>query len=303
MKLENSKLKNQLEKKSEDLKNTSEDIADSCFSKLIKNNEIGTSTDPVETRHASTDVTIMCDVSCNTDPVNVQPLYTSAEIGTIPLIPFEKVVNTSHTTLQKVLSNKTAPKTSEDDTNMYINRLKDFLLAEIMSLQLLHSMFDLSLHNDHTQSCSARNEGDYKVCESVNSITPSGYETSSLGNNEVASLNDDLSGINTSFSKHLKKEENSTFIVKTEALIDEDTKPVLEKRTSLVGSFFEEIIESKWLHELDNCQKSACDRVEEINEEIILQKKNVDSEILNLVTEMLHGCDLQKEGKHVVSYL
>ncbi|XP_065650063.1 kinesin heavy chain isoform X5 [Hydra vulgaris] len=260
------------------------------------------------TCNASTDATrVMCNASCNTNDVVVRSTYTTSDIATSPIKHLEVDNNASQTVLSKMSSSNTnsldgvtsnSRLISEDDV---LCRLTNFLLAELISMQLLFSMSDIRLQNGRTQSCSARIRIEHRL--KYSKITSSVDENDLLEKNEMnESINENISNINdelysTSFLKYLKNSKRLSFF-KSPDFSNTESQPKFEKRTSQVESILEGITESTWLHDLDNLKNTSFDRLKEISNEILLQKRNVDLEITKFVEEVFHDSKFStKEGR------
>ncbi|XP_065677172.1 kinesin-like protein KIF11 isoform X3 [Hydra vulgaris] len=260
------------------------------------------------TRNASTDATrVMSNASCNTNDVVVRSTYTTSDIATSPIKHLEVDNNASQTVLPKMSSSNTnsldgvtsnSRLISEDDV---LCRLTNFLLAELISMQLLFSMSDIRLQNGRTQSCSARIRIDHRL--KYSKITSSVDKNDLLEKNEMnESTNENISNINdelhsTSFLKYLKNSKRLSFF-KNPDFSNTESQPNFEKRTSQVESILEGITESTWLHDLDNLKNTSFDRLKEISNEILLQKRNVDLEITKFVEEVFHDSKFgSKEGR------
>lgn len=257
--------------------------------------------------------TLLEDSSCNTSPAHQQLLTATidASSNTSPIRSFIKKVSVhkgSNTSPVHVATHATSPihqlKVNE------LERMRNVLLAELMSLQLLYSMFDLTINsqvegnNKSTELENPINDNDRLENKKDHSPTPSGYETGSHSQLDI----DRTSMVEKHESvPHSRNVTPDYFkFPNTENYLHDDNTMLTKLQESYVpktGGLLEEIIEAQLSGCFSNSTAVSALPVEEriafLRKEIGDHKKSIDDELVKVAEEILKEEDLEEEGGRV----
>ena len=236
------------------------------------------------------------DASCNTSPMHFFLQTYSAD----------KNSNTSPTHTKTFATSPIhhMPVTSE------VDRMRNILLAELMSLQLLYSMFDLTMssqmgiekinNEDVHIEC---NDDTGSECKDENTpalSTPSGYETGSHSQLEIDKTTNEKrkdTDRSRNFTPDYFKFPNNQNSLRDSPMLVK----LQESYTPKTGGLLEEIIEAQ----LSGCFAGSPstvsllpveDRVSFLRREIGSHKKSIDDEIIKLADSILEENCLDEEG-------
>ena len=260
------------------------------------------------------------DASVNTSPVKC----SNISVNTSPVKNKQQkdaISNTIHSFLQTCMVDKslaTSPLHISSVATSPIHqivasnekeRMRNVLLAELMSLQLLYSMFDLTLSSQidmektgssHTQT-NDDTASDCKDNDTPALSTPSGYETGSHSQLEIDRP------ISTEKSNSINRSRNVTpdyFRFPTSQSSFHDS-PMLAKLqetyTPKTGGLLEEIIEAQLSGSFAGSGSVTLlpieDRISFLRREIGTHKKSIDEEIITLAGNLLEEESFPDDGK------
>ena len=178
-------------------------------------------------------------------------------------------------------------------------KIRNFLLAEVMSLQLLYSMFDLKTKSQLEKENKL--DPDHLVGSSSISTTPSGYETGSeITVDERTQSKEKKTRTKTSKAKKFRL--NKTYNLKDKS----SSTSHIERAVPKTGNSIEEIIEAQrsgsyLLTNPSEIKDLAIEtRVALLKKEICQQKKKMDEELSKVA---IHQFGIVEPGKFCLNLL
>ena len=233
----------------------------------------------VRTCDASTNTTRYSESYSNFSP---SPLRYTSEKFTSPL---HKLYSSSphHKHFQHSLNTSSAKETHNATAG-----LKNVLLAELMSLQLLYSMFDLTNHSTNTNVKQSETDNDVEKAlrrGSPASSTPSGYVSGSNSQLNIEKSTDSSTSISSSDFKSNFYSDSS--LINSPPLLTKLRKPYHSAKDNLLDEIIEAKLNKK-NKEIDAVRDptSNTDRIFELHQELTNQKKVIDEEVLKIVEKI-----------------
>lgn len=229
-----------------------------------------------------------CDASTNTtrhsesySNVSLSPLrYTSEKFKS----PLHTLYSSSpnHKHLQNSLNTS-----STKETNNNTAALKNILLAELMSLQLLYSMLDLTNHSANTNAKQSIDSDVEKVLRngSPASSTPSGYISGSNSQLNIEKSTDSSASISSSNFK--SNFHSNSSLINSPPLLTKLRNPYHSAKDNLLDEIIAAKLKKK-SKENNAVQDSTSntDRIFELHQELTNQKKVIDEEVLKIVEKI-----------------
>ena len=233
----------------------------------------------VRTCDASTNTTKYSESYSNFSPSPLR--YTSGKFTS----PLHQIYSSSphHKHFQHSLS-----MSSTKETNNTTAGLKNVLLAELMSLQLLYSMFDLTNHSANTNVKQSYIDSDVEKAlrhSSPASSTPSGYISGSNSQLNIEKSTDSSTSISSNNSKNNFHSNSS--LINSPPLLTKLRNPYHNAKDNLLDEIIEAKLNKK-NKEIDTVPDSISntDRIFELHQELTNQKKVIDEEVLKIVEKI-----------------